>query len=399
MKKFAWNKDQILALFGAALFQLALVGTLVNASGVLLSRVLEEYNFSMLRYSSFNMIRNLGGAVLAPAYSYFFFKKSPKVTMAVSVALIAAGYLILLFGANTFLWFVSPIMLTSVGTVGVYGIVYSLRPWFPEGFGTASGIAMTFSGVGGILFNPLTAKLIMMDGWRFAIKVESALTLLIGALSMYLLFRKEAPFAESQEERETASGDEKPRFKVGLFIIGVLCFQGGIISLQFVPFASIYAESFGYTLMQGATLTSWIMAGNIIMKLIFGWGCDRFGAWKTTAGSYAAVTAGMFLLMTMQSHYALLCAGAFLFGTIYGLNSLAVTRCSMAMYGMKESSRYVGIHSAINNIFSAAMVLVFGYLNDKQGNFTTMCVICFAVSLISTIVAFSQMLKERKLQP
>ena len=41
MNKFAWNKDQILALFGAALFQLALVGTLVNASGVLLSRVLE----------------------------------------------------------------------------------------------------------------------------------------------------------------------------------------------------------------------------------------------------------------------------------------------------------------------------------------------------------------------
>ena len=388
--KRSYSRDQFLALLGAALLQLALAGTLLNTIGVLLAQIRTEYGFQLSRITTFNLIRTLAGALLASAYSAAFFKLGKGKTIMGCIGLIVAGHLLLFFGPDTWVWYLSPVLMSCGSSICIFGIPYALRPWFPEGDGTASGLAMAFSGIGGMVFSPIIAALISSYGWRVSVQIMSLLTLAFGAIGTFLLFSKKLPLSHSEEIRSKNSENDTG-FDLGKFLLAAVLFVGNQFAMLLVSYLSIYAQDFGYSLVSGAALTSFVMAGNILGKLVYGVGCDRLGMWKTTFGCYLLVAAGVALMVVMVHVYPILCMGAVMMGFVYAVNTLAVAKCCIAIYGETASSRYVGLHAGVNAGFGTLLSLGIGIFYDYAGTFVPIFLAAAASAAVSSFIAFIMM--------
>ena len=390
------RRNHVCVLAGAALFQLALVGVLINSNGVLLTQLRTEYGFSMTRISAFNMLRCISGAVLAPVYSSLFFRYDKAKTMFGSVVLIACGYLLLIIGADTWLWYLAPCFMSCTTSIGVFAISYVVRPWFPQSYGTASGFAMAFSGVGGVVFSPVIAQLIVLLGWRWAVIIMGAVMLVTASTGLWLLFRRspELVYGESGPAQMKKTKPNGKKFLFHKFFLCILCLMGAAFCLQLVSYINLYAQSIGYSLVAGAALTSFVMGGNIIGKLIYGVSCDWFGVWKTTSACSLLVAAGVWLTVLAPGSYPAMCIGAVLLGFAYSISTLALSRCCIAAYGAAESARYVGIHSGINSALGALVSMGSGLLYDKIHTFVPVFAAGAVITMVSAITAAAMSIKE-----
>lgn len=395
------NRDKLLVVIGASIFQLALIGMLMNTSGSIFTAVRADLGFSMTRISAFHMIRYLVGAVAASTLTRLFFKYSmPKVLFGCLV-MVAVAFVLVVIGADTVLWFIAPVLLLPTGSLGFFALPYVIKPWFPDRYGTVSGIAMASSGIGGILYNPLLTWLMEQMGWRPAVLLTCLATMILGMLGLWLVFRKPAPGVSAPApDRKALKKEKQPEtgrrpFPVVNFIILTLVLFGMTVCMNFINYLSLYAVSHDYTPMEGALVLSFAMAGNVLGKLVCGALGDIVGAWWSTAICTIGVAVGMGLLVLGASVYPVLLVGALLLGVTHGLISMTLARCSIAAYGPDRSEDFVGVHSGIDCAVSAASTLAIGRFFDASGQFDTMMWFGAAVAVLSALLAVRMAVKDK----
>lgn len=187
------TRQQIAVLIGACLYQCAMIGVLMNCSGVLFAQIRQELGFSMSKVSLYNTMKSVITALAAASVTALYFKSRKPVFLLVNQLITISGFLLLTIGADTSMWYVSAVLCGISGCVGSVAIPMLLTRWFPDNSGTATGIAMAFSGIGGAVCNPLCANLIDSLGWKGAIWVLSAITLALTIPGLLLMFCSPAP--------------------------------------------------------------------------------------------------------------------------------------------------------------------------------------------------------------
>lgn len=372
MKKLHFSRAQMLVLLGASLFQCALIGILVNSASILLAAIQQENNLPMSMISIHSTLRNVAAALLGPILVRWFHKLRKPAYLFGCVFFIVAGHLLLTIDTPLWVWYIIPFFFASSLSVGVVAVPYLLAPWFPKQIGFATGFAMAFSGLGGALFNPVAARLIEAYGYRCAIWVLSAVTLVLTAFSLALIFRQKAPAMQKQEETESKKNASSARLPVKNALCFTLCelsMLGTAVGIALVTYLSMYARSLGYSLRFAANMMSCVMVGNILGKLIFGFMSDRIGTWLTMVFQSLLVAGGLFILIAAPNVPILLLAAASLFGTTYVGSTIAVSKCTMAAYGAQECRRWDGFHTSFNSAATALLSLGVGFVYDRVGLF------------------------------
>ena len=391
MKGFRFSRSQLAVLLGTALFQCALIGILVNSASILLDEIQQARQLPMSMISAHSALRNIGGAVLGPILVRRFYLSNKPVFLLGCTGMVVAGHLLLTMQTPVWLWYVIPFFFAPSLSVGVVAIPYLLRPWFPSQIGFATGFAMAFSGLGGVLFNPVIARLIETVGWQRAIWVLSGVTLVLAAFSIALIFRKKAPEQQFSAENPKKVIGSAQRLPVGNALAFTLCqlsMLGTAAGVSLVNFMSSYMRSLGYSLRFAAAIMACVMAGNIAGKLAFGYASDRFGTWRTAALQSALVAAGLFMLVMAVKSPPLLLAAAVLFGTTYVGSTIAVRKCTVAAYGESESRNWDGLHTSCNCAAAAIASLGTGFFYDWVGSFQPSFLLLAASMLVSSCTAF-----------
>lgn len=72
MKKISVKQWRV--LIGACLFQCAMVGVLINCSGVLFAQIRGEFGFTMSRVSVYNTIKSVATALAAASMTAWYFR-------------------------------------------------------------------------------------------------------------------------------------------------------------------------------------------------------------------------------------------------------------------------------------------------------------------------------------
>lgn len=374
-------------LVGAALFQCALIGVLMNSTGVFLTQIRVDLGLSMTRISAHNTIRSIAGAISGTFLVRMFFRLHKAKFMMGIILVIVLGYLLLIIGADTWLWYVVPILVSPTASIGIIAVPYLLNPWFPENTGTATGIALAFSGVGGIVFNPVAAFLIEQFGWKTAILILGIVTIFFASVGIRLIFRRKPPRKmETKQEQKMDTPKRKERnFINKKFFLCCICMLGGGICTQLVNYISLYIGTVGYSLAVGATISSFVMAGNIGGKLLFGILSDWAGVWRAMLLGLLCVAVGSLGLVIAREQPIFLCSAALLYGNCYAISTIAVSRCCIEAYGAEKSKFYSGIHASINSAVGALGSFGAGALFDMAESFAPVFLIGVSVCVLSAI--------------
>ncbi len=387
------KKDRILVIVGACCFQIAFIGLLYQASSTLFAEIRAEYGFPMTRVSTFNALRAVCGAALSGVYSALFFRVSKRLTLYLSIVMVTLGYALMTVGPDTWIWYLSSVILSATGPLSVFPIPYIIKSWFPENYGTLSGLVLSGSGIGGMIFTPVITRMCELWGWRTADLIGCAMILLLGGGGITLIFRKPFPQAEPgpvvpKEKRSLSSGRDP--FPIRPFLICLISLLGASLFGQLMIYMNMYGQTYGFTLMQGAFAVSMVSIGNIAGKMVYGIVCDRRGAWSATILNNFCVLTGLILLVFFVRFYPLFLLGGFLIGFTSSLMTLGVSRCSIAAYGEKRSERYVGLHTGIVCALGAAGSWSFGQVFDRFGDFKPVMIVGICLLTVSLACSFLQ---------
>lgn len=377
--KYKMTTQQRLVLIGACLFQCAFIGILINSAGVILAQIRVEFGFSLTRISSYHTLKGLMGALGGVLFTSLFFKVKQPIYMSVNILLVVTSFLLLIVDARSnALWYLSACLSGTSFCTSTVMVPFILNRWFPHNAGATTGVAMAFSGLGGVVFNPLTAWLIESFGWRMAIIALAAITLLMAGVALVLMFRTPAPAGEAQflsQDREktahTVTAGDSGKFPMGRFALCTTALIASNIVMQFCQYVTIFAQGVGYSLQTGAALTSVFMIGNVGGKLLFGFACDRVGVYKTMVAAMVSIACGSLLFAFCYQYLPVLYLASILYGVVYGLAMISISRCCIETYGVEDAKKYMGLHTSINGVLQAVSSMAVGVLHDWSGGFET----------------------------
>ena len=302
--------------------------------------------------------------------------------------------------------------------VGMAPLIYLAVPtlinaWCVKRVGFFVGLCMAFTGIGGVIFNPIGTALIQSgpEGWRTAYLVFGIITL-VGTLPFTLFVIRTKPEdkgllpygADEQDATTSKNAAEAPATGVpasvamktpAFFALAVFC---GIITLNqtIYQFLASYATSFADTLpaiaAASGVVASSAMAGQAIGKVVLGVINDKSVRLGIFFGIGCGV-AGVLLMWFFPSPLVMLLVGAFLFGGVYAMTTVQTPLLVRSVFGSADYTNIYSRISMVGSLMSAVAAVFWSFVIDSPGGFPLMFIgglACMAICLVTSLFALGQ---------
>jgi MFS family permease len=284
------------------------------------------------------------------------------------------------------------LMGSSLGLVGVAPCVILVSAWFTEKRGTALGIALTGTSLGGSIVSLLAAPLIANYGWRTAM-------LTLSALVWFVLIPAVLIFVRSPEEQKAVAEDGvhadgvtlraalgMPLFWVFALTAATVFYPIFVILQQFILY--VQTPRIGLSAESAAFGQSALFAIGVGGKFLAGWLSDRWKAANVMVAFAALMFAASLVLLGLTASNALLFLLPFAIG--YGGTWLMLQRMASELFGRREIGKILGAITLIEVMGASVGGYITGTLADRNGgDYTTAfygVTIAAALALLSTIL-------------
>lgn len=312
------------------------------------------------------------------------------------LALAAAALHALSFAGFGFLNHVSGWYLLSIPqAMGATVLVSLLGPilinrWFPHNTGLILGIQMAFVWLFAAVLQPVTSRLIEVEGWRGAYLLAGLTAFFIVAAAALLLLR-DRPAMEDQAEMEAekissateaGGGIEIPE-KVAthsasfvLLLIFMTAMTGAGVFTQHIP---TYGGLLNYSLGQVGLAMSLASVGSAIGSIAIGLVCDRIGGLKTCFGIIALWLAAVVGFLLSGRGFAVFAAAAFLHGIASSSIAVIAPILTLIFYGKRD---YENIYAKVSMgapLASILLVPAYGFIYDITDSYFAVLVLMIAL--------------------
>ena len=255
-----------------------------------------------------------------------------------------------------------------------------INRWFKKKVGLFIGMCMAFTGIGGVIFNPLGDYLIQEYGWQVGyrafgiIAVVMALPFTLFAIRNYPADKGLRPYGDDGmtdiNMASQLSGVPATTAFRSLAFYALAGFAGLVgfntMIYQFMPaFASSLPLAAAVTTIAG-TMAAAAMAGQALGKILLGVVADK----SLVLGMWAAIacgTSGLLLLWILPTSVALVLIGGFLFGPFYACAVVLVPLMARNIFGLRDYSQIYARISMCSAIMGALGSAAYGYLIDWAG--------------------------------
>ena len=246
-----------------------------------------------------------------------------------------------------------------------------------ENLGTKTGLVLSFSGIGGAVFNPVLASIIETHGWQTGYRMMAVIMLLLCLPSMVYPIHYVSARKTNKEKRKSLIDG----FMLKVFL--------AVILLQLIPSLGQHmigiGTSKGLSSSHAAYLTSACMVANLSFKLLAGGLADRLGTLKTTVIMAAVNVIGDVLLLT-GSHIVVLLIGAFLYGGVYAISALLISLMCKDLYGPEKYREAYPVVSFVSTATYAVCVSLVGYMFDFTGSYDLPVIRSIVCIILSTLM-------------
>lgn len=270
-------------------------------------------------------------------------------------------------------YFARFLMGASLGFIGVAPCVVLVSSWFAANRGTALGITLVGTSLGGTLIPLIAQPLIANYGWRTAMLSISAIVWIV-LLPLVLFVIKEN---ESAQKTETPTHTDGVRWidalRTPIFWALAACsalvfYPIFVTSQQFVLY--LQSPRLGVSAETAAFAQSALFAISIGGKFIAGALSDKLGPSRVMVFCAGLMFAASLVLLGLSAGNALFFLLPFALG--YGGTFVLIQRLASELFGRLEAGKILGTITMIEVIGAAIGGRITGYLADRNaGDYTT----------------------------
>ena len=277
-------------------------------------------------------------------------------------------------------------------------ITVTINNWFHKANGTATSIALSFSGLAGAACSPILTWFITHYDWHIAYLVQAAL--LFGLMlppffiPLHVTPQEEGlvPFgaedlpedAAAGKDADTAESARPFSFKSQAFISMASFIFLFMLVTGLAQHISGYATSIGLSAGFGALLLSLSMVGNICAKLLIGILTDKFGALKASATMIVLNVVALVLIFVGARSVVgwMMGIGAVLYGSVYAIGAVGSPLLTRLFFGDGNYTKAFPVISFTASIGCAIAIPAMGYVYDFTGTYDYAVLGCLVIDVI-----------------
>ena len=318
----------------------------------------------------------LFSGLVSPLAGWLIQKFPLRNLMLVGCGLLGGGLILHATTHSEFAVYAARMMMgISLGFVGVLPTVVLVSNWFVDRRGTALGILLTGTSVGGTIIPPIAAPLIERFGWRPAMLILSAIIWAILAPAIIFLVRnRPAEIGLRPDGYETTSDSihdyapngltfpealRTPLFWIFAFAAALIFYPIFVTSQQLI----LQTAKVGFTDWQGTLVLSGLFAASLAGKFLFGHLSDAFAPVRVMLLCVSVMFASTFLLLDLNTATALL----FLipFGLGYGGAFVLIQRLVADLFGERDYPKILGAITICETLGAVVGGKITGWLADR----------------------------------
>lgn len=371
---------------------------IVNLISFFTDPVSQELGIERSQFSLYFTIVTLVGLVAAPVAGKVLKKVNIRVHMTVCTILGALSFIGFSFANNIYIFYaLSVLQGISLIAGSVVPSSVLITNWFNEKRGLALGIALSGSGVGGIILSPIVSSLISSYGWRttyLIIGIVIAVTI-IPLTAFVVRFHPSdmglTPLGQApvKNKNQVLKGmNQKDVLKTPSFwILCAAIVVTGIVANTMIINLAPFLTDIGATTQRAAFLLSLGSAMVIVGKLLVGRMFDKMGL----------VLMIIFLgICNVLSFVFLRNADAqipgFLYATFTGFGATALTIApsyiTAHLYGEKDFSSIFGVVSMFSSLGTALSAVFGGVVYGINNSYDLVLTVLIVLSCVSAALYF-----------
>jgi len=389
----------------------------LSCAGIFFTPVSEFFGVPRASFTLYFSIVNIMMMLTLPMAGNHLSRLDARKVLSGATLLVGLGLMGMSFG-NSMPWFY---VCGAIIGVGIAPLIYLAVPtlinaWCVKNVGFFVGLCMAFTGIGGVIFNPIGTSIIQSgpEGWRLAYRVFGIITL-VGTLPFTLFVIRSKPEdkgllpfgaeeAAEQGDSPKAAPVEGVSASVAMktpafFALAAFC---GVITLNqtIYQFLASYATSFADTIpaiaAASGVVASAAMAGQAIGKVVLGIINDRSLRLGIFFGLGCGVV-GVLLMWFFPSPLAMLLVGAFLFGVVYAMTTVQTPLLVRSVFGSADYTNIYSRISMVGSLMSAIAAVFWSFVIDSPGGFPLMFIgglVCMAICLATSLFALGQKVRQ-----
>ncbi|MGV8057368.1 MAG: MFS transporter [Smithellaceae bacterium] len=342
-----------------------------------------------------------------PFAGKFFALYSARTVLLLSVLLTVVTFIGMSMAQSLYHFYIAGVFLgISQGFIQYLAVPTLIGRWFKERVGFFIGVCASMSGVGGIIFNPIAAKIITDYGWRMGY-LSFAIATAVIAIPCALLI---AGFPSDKGLK--AYGEDTAADAPVIALEGV-SYSDAVKSPAFwvlLPFAFFvafvtnvnfylpsYAMSLGLSLTIGATVASSSMMGVMIGKILLGYVNDKsiIGGFVFCFGG-GIVGLGSMLFFGQFGAWVLVPA-AVLYGFSYAGVNVQSPMTARKIVGNRD---YPQIYAKIAMAMALSSTIgsnAWGFISDATGGFSSVFMIAIVILALAFVLGMVALQTGKKL--
>ncbi len=396
-------------MIGCFFLQAGALGAIMNSGGIFFVPVCNELGFDRGALALYLTFYFIATTFTYPLVAKYLPKWNFRVFLTVCFLVLAATEAAMGFMSELWQWYVAGVVLGVAGAlVFVVASTVLIENWFIAKRGTALGIAMCGSGIGGFFFPMFGNYLIEAIGWRMAYpSIALVMCVIVLPFTMFVfrlhpsdLGLKPYGAERAEEMAATEAAAKGMPAKKAIVTLAFVCifFYAGIEALfsGYNNHLPGFAESIGYSAAFGAGILSLAQLGYSVATLVMGWVTDKIGVAASTYITLGVTAASLLGFSFLQAEVPLMVC-AFVFGMNSVIITISVPTLISELFGKKYFAQilsYSRMSGVIGCFGAAAVGACYDFTGSYVGSFFVGIVI-LAICAVLVGVALTQKKKLR----
>ncbi len=346
-------------------------GMVINTVSLFYTPVSEELGISLASFGWFGTITTLSTAFLMSAAGAFFKKFDTRITLTVCVILYAVCNFARSIANNIWVFYITGAIQGFSSATFIFMLVPVLvQSWFAVNQATLIGICAATQGLGASLFSAIGGVVIQNMSWRSCYVIWTVVTLVIGLPIALFVIRKtpeemglkpvgwdKVKSAAGTAETGKAKGLSAGKARITLAFVLLAVFSGvyGFCNV-FNGYLNSYITTIGYSAAVAGTVSSMVMLGMTVGKVVNGFICDKTLKGDIILCCGLSILAFPMFILIKDSSVPLLIVASLMFGWTYSSLNVIAPVLTKQLFGQKD---FIGIWANIGTVQN--LIGAFGY--------------------------------------